>query len=116
MTGVLPSQRLRQLIETGVIAATPPIDPAQIQPASLDLRLGATAYRVRASFLTGAGATVQDRLTDFGMHQVDLTGGATGGCRTSRAWCCRISRQSCAALPPDKSAFPASVNHRKTSN
>ena len=76
MTGVLPSQRLRQLIETGVIAATPPIDPAQIQPASLDLRLGATAYRVRASFLTGAGATVQDRLTDFGMHQVDLTGGA----------------------------------------
>ncbi|WP_108483981.1 2'-deoxycytidine 5'-triphosphate deaminase [Oceaniglobus ichthyenteri] len=76
MTGVLPSQRLRALIETGAIAANPPITPAQIQPASLDLRLGKIAHRVRASFLTGADATVAQRLDDFAMHTVDLTGGA----------------------------------------
>src|SRR5690606_34360450 len=76
MTGVLPSQRLRALIDQGAIAADPAIDDVQIQPASLDLRLGTTAYRVRASFLTGAKATVAQRLNDFGMHRVDLTGGA----------------------------------------
>jgi len=76
MTGVLPSQRLRALIRQGAISAIPAITDAQIQPASLDLRLGHTAFRVRASFLTGAQATVQQRLGDFGMHQVDLTPGA----------------------------------------
>ncbi|WP_226780893.1 2'-deoxycytidine 5'-triphosphate deaminase [Oceaniglobus trochenteri] len=76
MTGVLPSQRLRALIETGAIQADPPVTEAQIQPASLDLRLGDVAYRVRASFLTGADATVAERLEDFQMHRVDLTGGA----------------------------------------
>ena len=35
--------------------ATAPFDPDQIQPASLDLRLGEVAYRVRASFLPGPG-------------------------------------------------------------
>jgi len=76
MTGVLPSQRLRTLIAQGAISSDTAIADTQIQPASLDLRLGHTAYRVRASFLTGAGATVAQRLNDFGMHQVDLTPGA----------------------------------------
>ena len=74
--GVLPAQALRRLIGTGAIAATPAIDDAQIQPASLDLRLGTTAYRVRASFLTGQGRLVADRIAEFGMHQIDLTQGA----------------------------------------
>jgi dCTP deaminase len=74
--GVLPAQALRQLIGTGAIAAIPAILDAQIQPASLDLRLGPTAYRVRASFLTGKGRLVADRLGEFGMHQIDLTQGA----------------------------------------
>jgi len=49
MTGVLPSQRLEQMIENGQLSGAPAIIPAQIQPASLDLRLGTVAYRVRAS-------------------------------------------------------------------
>jgi dCTP deaminase len=50
--------------------------PDQLQPASLDLRLGTIAYRVRASFLAGAGRRVLDRLAEFEMHRVDLTEGA----------------------------------------
>ena len=75
-SGVLPSQAIRTLIEGGAIAAETPLDPAQIQPASLDLRLGTRAYRVRASFLPGSGRTVRDRLADFAMHEIDLTAGA----------------------------------------
>ncbi len=74
--GVLPSQVLRQFLVDGVIRAGSPVLPEQIQPASLDLRLGSTAYRVRASFLTGQGRKVLDRIEEFGMHQVDLTAGA----------------------------------------
>lgn len=75
-TGVLPAQELRQLIDAGVIAADPAILPAQIQPASLDLRLGHVAYRVRASFLAGKDRSVADRIAEFEMHRIDLTEGA----------------------------------------
>ena len=74
--GVVPAQDLRALIDTGVIAASAPILPGQIQPASLDLRLGAVAYRVRASFLAGQGRSVADRIAEFEMHRMDLTQGA----------------------------------------
>ncbi|MBC9247688.1 2'-deoxycytidine 5'-triphosphate deaminase [Paracoccus sp. 11-3] len=76
MNGVLPDSEIRKLIATGAIAADPAIIPEQIQPASLDLRLGTTAYRLRASFLAGKGRRVEDRLPDFQMHQMDLTDGA----------------------------------------
>lgn len=75
-TGVLPSQTLRSMIETGEIAADTVITPAQIQPASIDLRLGTTAWRVRASFLPGKGRTMAERLADFQMHEISLSGGA----------------------------------------
>ncbi|MGY6696462.1 MAG: 2'-deoxycytidine 5'-triphosphate deaminase [Roseinatronobacter sp.] len=75
-TGVLPAQNLRALIGDGVIVASPAIEEAQIQPASLDLRLGARAYRVRASFLAGKGRKVSQRLAEFEMHQMDLSAGA----------------------------------------
>jgi dCTP deaminase len=74
-TGVLPSQTLRELIRQGVIEASEPIGENQIQPASLDLRLGAVAYRVRASFLPGRNATVKQRLDKVEMHAIDLSGG-----------------------------------------
>jgi len=74
--GVLPDHALRDMITAGSITASPAIIPEQIQPASLDLRLGTVAYRVRASFLTGAGATVIDRLQEFEMHRIDLSDGA----------------------------------------
>ncbi|AZL60927.1 2'-deoxycytidine 5'-triphosphate deaminase [Tabrizicola piscis] len=74
--GVLPSQALRGLIAAGGIAASPDVLDDQLQPASLDLRLGTVAYRVRASFLAGKGRRVQDRLDEFTMHKVNLTEGA----------------------------------------
>lgn len=74
--GVLPAQSLRQMIGRGEITAEPAILEAQIQPASLDLRLGTVAYRVRASFLAGHGRRVADRIAEFEMHRMDLTEGA----------------------------------------
>ncbi|VDS08013.1 2'-deoxycytidine 5'-triphosphate deaminase [Paracoccus haematequi] len=76
MNGVLPDSGIRALIQSGAITADPAIIPEQIQPASLDLRLGDVAYRLRASFLAGRGQRVMDRLADVQMHQMDLTGGA----------------------------------------
>ena len=76
MTGVLPSQKIRALIADGAIRADIPVTPAQIQPSSLDLRLGTVAYRVRASFLTGGGRTVDERLDEFEMHRIDISKGA----------------------------------------
>ncbi|WP_425052707.1 2'-deoxycytidine 5'-triphosphate deaminase [Psychromarinibacter sp. S121] len=75
-TGVLPSQQIEAMVASGAIAADVPVDAAQIQPASLDLRLGTVAYRVRASFLAGSGAKVADRVSEFEMHRVDLSNGA----------------------------------------
>jgi len=76
MTGVLPNQSISEMISAGQITGSPDIIAPQIQPASLDLRLGNTAWRVRASFLAGGGRTVTDRLGEFEMHQIDLTAGA----------------------------------------
>jgi len=75
-TGILPCQALAQCIASGEIAADQPIGPELIQPASLDLRLGTMAYRVRASFLPGAGNSVDDKLVAFAMHSFPLTEGA----------------------------------------
>lgn len=75
-SGVLPAQGLRQLIASGGLSAAPDIRADQVQPASLDLRLGPVAYRVRASFLAGQGRTVQERLDEFTMHKVNLADGA----------------------------------------
>jgi dCTP deaminase len=76
-TGILPSHVLKRLIESGrEVTADEPIMAAQIQPASIDLRLGAKAWRVRASFLPGPHATVEDKLASVFMHEVDLTRGA----------------------------------------
>ena len=74
--GVLPDHSIRDLIASGAIAADPAVMDAQVQPASLDLRLGQVAYRVRASFLAGAGRRVADRLEEFEMHRVNLRDGA----------------------------------------
>ncbi|KAA0920722.1 2'-deoxycytidine 5'-triphosphate deaminase [Aquicoccus porphyridii] len=76
MTGVLASQQIEEMIARGEITADPAILPDQVQPASLDLRLGTRAWRVRASFLAGEGRPVSDRLAEFEMHQIDLSAGA----------------------------------------
>ena len=74
--GILPSQSIDALIAAGAITASAPFDVDQVQPASLDLRLGARAWRVRASFLPGLGRKVAERIADVAMHDLDLTQGA----------------------------------------
>ena len=74
--GILPCQALEQMISAGELHADDAITDEQIQPASIDLRLGAKAYRVRASFLPGAGATVATKLQHFAMHEMDISDGA----------------------------------------
>ncbi len=76
MTGVLPSQKIKDMIINSQIILTNPVDIDQVQPASLDLRLGKKAYRVRASFLAGSKNSVADRLSNFKMHEIDLRNGA----------------------------------------
>jgi dCTP deaminase len=81
-TGILPGHILKRLIRAKrEIVAAEEIADKQIQPASLDLRLGPTAYRVRASFLPGT-ATVEEKLKSVTMHEIDLTDGAVleAGC------------------------------------
>jgi dCTP deaminase len=74
-TGLLPSQYLKAAINRE-IQAIEPISDDQIQPASLDLRLGPSAYRIPASFLPGPASTVREKIARFAMHRVDLSGGA----------------------------------------
>ena len=76
VSGIYPSQELERLTQSGEIVAAKPIEAGQYQPASLDLRLGPVAYRVRASFLPGKNATVKERLADLTMHEMDIGGGA----------------------------------------
>src|ERR1700754_1332966 len=64
------------LAKAGGILPAYEFAPDQIQPASLDLRLGDVAFRVRASFLPGPGATVAERIDDLKLHEIDLTDGA----------------------------------------
>ena len=76
-TGILPSHVLRRLIRARrEVLATDEITEAQIQPASVDLRLGNLAYRVRASFLPGKDNKVAEKLEDIAIHEIDLKGGA----------------------------------------
>lgn len=72
-TGLLPSQKLSEAIEAGYIRASRPILPDQIQPSSIDLRLGPIAYRVSASFLPRADTTVANKLNDLVIETIDLS-------------------------------------------
>jgi len=74
--GILPCQSLDDLVAAGAIRARCGLAPGQSQPASLDLRLGARAWRVRASFLPRPGAPIADRIDDVAMHELDLRSGA----------------------------------------
>jgi len=99
--GILPCQSIDALIASGAITSATPFDPDQVQPASLDLRLGERAWRVRASFLPGLGRKVAERIDDVAMHELDLTGGGAvleRGC----VYIAEIAERL--ALPPDVAA------------
>jgi len=75
-TGVQPSQFIREFVRSGVVIAATPVTPEQIQPASLDLRLGWFAYRVRSSFLPGPEAKVMDRVQQMDGYKIDIRSSA----------------------------------------
>ena len=74
--GILPAHIIRRYVDEGFIRTDLPMDADQIQPASLDLRLGHQAFRVRASFLPGPSNTVTDRLESLLLHRFSLEDGA----------------------------------------
>jgi dCTP deaminase len=74
--GILPDHMIAALAEGGAILPAYEFVPDQIQPASLDLRLGEIAFRVRASFLPGPQTTVAERIDELKLHEIALTDGA----------------------------------------
>src|SRR5690242_15765862 len=94
--GILPCQSLDALIASGAIAAPDGVGADQVQPASLDLRLGGRAWRVRTSFLPRPGLPVAERIAEVAMHEVDLSRGAV-----LERGCVYIAEvQEALALPP----------------
>ena len=75
-SGILNDAQIHDLFAKGHLTSGKDLDGDQVQPASLDLRLGKVAWRVRASFMPGKDALVQDKLDRFSLHQIDLTQGA----------------------------------------
>ncbi|HEY5047161.1 MAG TPA: 2'-deoxycytidine 5'-triphosphate deaminase [Rhizomicrobium sp.] len=79
-SGVIAYQGLREMVRRGELVAASEIARDQFQPASLDLRLGRRAWRVRASFLPGADATVMERIAQLhdreDSPEIDLSEGA----------------------------------------
>lgn len=71
-TGVMSSQQIERAIEQRVIEGNRPIEAGQIQPSSLDLRLGPKAYRVTAGFLPGTRRTVAACLEHQGEDVVEI--------------------------------------------
>ncbi len=99
--GILPSQAIGSLIETGAISAAKPLLPGQVQPASLDLRLGSRVHRVRASFMPGPAATTAEQIERFVLHTIDLSHGAVLECG-----CVYVAEvEEHLALPPDVQGF-----------
>ena len=74
--GILPDRMIAALADAGAILPAYEFTPDQVQPASLDLRLGDIAYRVRASFLPGPNTTVGERIDDLKLHEINLADGA----------------------------------------
>ena len=72
-TGILPSQEIRELIRNGKIRSAQEIPDGQIQPASMDLRLGNVAYRIQASFLPGRSSTIRSKIKELCLAEVDLS-------------------------------------------
>jgi dCTP deaminase len=108
--GILPDRHIRALCADGVIRSERPFTPGQVQPASLDLRLGPKAVRVRASFLPGPFVSVAEKLESVALHEFDLTTGAVleTGCVYM------VPLLESLALPPDiaASANPKSSTGR----
>jgi dCTP deaminase len=74
--GIFSDAMIEAMLARGEIRVPEPLAKGQVQPASLDLRLGARCWRMRASFLPGQDGLVQDRIEAYSLHEIDLSGGA----------------------------------------
>ena len=72
---VLPSQKIRNLLHSHQIVSNSKFENEQIQPSSMDLRLGPKAWRMRASFLPGIKRSVSSCISEFAMQEIDLSKG-----------------------------------------
>ena len=98
--GIFSARLIQDLFADGALTSATPLDADQIQPASLDLRLGRLAYRVRSSFLPGPGVTVADRIAELKLHEIDLSEGAV----LERGCVYVVPLQEGAKLPEEVSA------------
>ncbi len=74
--GIYSDRMINELAKAGSISFDRPLAEGQVQPASLDLRLGQRCWRMRASFLPGEGRSVESRIDALKLHEIDLTPGA----------------------------------------
>ena len=97
--GIFSARMIAALFDAGALTSQTALDADQIQPASLDLRLGRTAYRVRSSFLPGPGKTVAERIDALKLHEIDLSDGA-------------VLERGCVYLVPlqEQAALPAGIS------
>lgn len=72
--GLFARQQIKAMVGRKLITSGPTIQESQYQPASLDLRLGKEAYRLRASFLPGRGRTVKEHLESLSAERISLAG------------------------------------------
>jgi dCTP deaminase len=96
--GILPAQAIAALAKSGAIVAATPILPVQIQPASLDLRLGARVWRIRASFLPSPRTSVDERLAELALHRIELD---EDGAVLETGCVYLVELEERLALPPD---------------
>jgi dCTP deaminase len=75
-TGILPYQAINAMRRERQITGVPDIVSDQVQPASLDLRLGPVAWRVRASFLPGPEISVMAKIKELDGYPIDISAGA----------------------------------------
>lgn len=75
-TGAIPSQIIQQFIDSGHISSRQPVPPDNLQPSSLDLRLGPLAYKVRATFLPRHNESIEDALRLYQTGRLDISQGA----------------------------------------
>ena len=109
--GVLPNQHIEKAISSGAISAPDDVPAANIQPASLDLRLGSVAHRIQCSFLPGSH-TVEERLGELTQLELEILqdgdiGGLNGillGAAAEQGLLARAVHHPMTQLVPDREA------------
>lgn len=107
-TGAIPSQIIQQFIDCHKIQSVLPVPAGNLQPSSLDLRLGTTAYRVRATFLPRQNESIEDALRLYRVGKLDLSNGAV----LERDQTYVVEVMESFQLPPEVHAY---TNNKSTS-